>query len=209
VNGDDSTSRFNTIYGARFGTDLGTERGKLRGRDADLGVGNRQLIVLPGIVVLNWRYNSDVIWRGEERVLLGVNARNIEQWSAYVGLASIANNDSEFGFSTDNARVELDSATGELILVVITALMGEWSALNRFSYQVVVTSRANRSRDHGTDNLAGGADADMDKSVWRSDHLDSCTAATRHSEGNEAFTAKVGAGVPASAWGHAASLGRA
>jgi len=35
--------------------------------------------------------------------------------------------------------VELDPASGELILVVNTALMGEWSALNRFSYQVVVT----------------------------------------------------------------------
>jgi hypothetical protein len=107
--------------------------------DADLGVGNRRLIVLSGIVVLNWRYDSDVIWRGEERVLLGVYARNIEQWSAYIGLASIANDESEFVFATDNARIELDPATGELILVVNTALSGEWSALNRFSYQVVVT----------------------------------------------------------------------
>ena len=47
--------------------------------------------------------------------------------------------ESGFVFATDWARVELDHATGELILVVNTALMGEWSALHRFSYQVVAT----------------------------------------------------------------------
>lgn len=107
--------------------------------DADLGVGNRRLIVASGIVLLAWRYDSDETWRGEERVLLGIHARDLEQTSAYVGLASIANDESGFVFATDAARVDLNPDNGELELVVKTALMGEWSALNRFAYQVVAT----------------------------------------------------------------------
>ncbi|ORA29321.1 hypothetical protein [Mycobacterium aquaticum] len=107
--------------------------------EADLGVANRWLLVMSGIVLLEWRYDSDVVLRGEERVLLGVHARDLEQWSAYVGLASIQNSESGFLFATDWARVELDPNTGELVLIVNTALMGEWSALHRFSYQVVAT----------------------------------------------------------------------
>jgi hypothetical protein len=108
--------------------------------EADLGVGNRRLMVLSGIVLMEWRYDSDEVRRSEERVLLGVYARDLEQWSAHVGLASIQNDESAFAFAADWARVELNSDTGELELVVNTALMGEWSALHRFSYQVVVTA---------------------------------------------------------------------
>ena len=107
--------------------------------EADLGVANRRLLVMSGIVLLGWRRDSDEVLHGEETVLLGVHARDLEQWSAYVGLASIQNSESGFVFATDWARVELDHTTGELILVVNTALMGEWSALHRFSYQVVAT----------------------------------------------------------------------
>lgn len=107
--------------------------------DADLGVGNRRLIVASGIVLVSWRYNSDVTFRGQERVWLDIYAREVEQWSAFVGLASIANGESGFVFATDSARVEVNEGSGELSLLVNDALMGEWSALNRFSYQVVAT----------------------------------------------------------------------
>jgi hypothetical protein len=107
--------------------------------DADLGVGNRRLIVASGIVLVSWRYNSDETFRGQERVWLNIYARELEQWSAFVGLASIANGESGFVFATDSARVEINDGSGELSLVVNDALMGEWSALNRFSYQIVAT----------------------------------------------------------------------
>lgn len=113
--------------------------GSMRVIDADLGVGNRRLIVASGIVIMNFRYDSDATWRGQERVWLGIFARDLEQSSAFVGLAAIANDESGYVFATDSARVELDQSSGELSLVVDDAVMGESSSLYRFGYQVVVT----------------------------------------------------------------------
>jgi hypothetical protein len=107
--------------------------------DADLGVGNRHLLVISGIAIYMWRVDGDDLEQDQVRVKLGVYARELEQASPFVGLASIANDDSEFVFATDRAEVELDPDTGELSLVVHTALLGEWSGFNRFSYQVVAT----------------------------------------------------------------------
>jgi hypothetical protein len=108
--------------------------------DADLGVGNRRLIVASGIVLVSWRRNSDEgTLPGDERVWLDIYARELEQWSAFVGLASIANGKSGFVFATDSARVEINKDSGELSLVINDALAGEWSALLRFSYQIVAT----------------------------------------------------------------------
>jgi hypothetical protein len=107
--------------------------------DADLGVANRRLLVLSGIALTDWKLDSDELHRGETQVRLGVYASNLEQWSAFVGLAHISNDETSFVFATDTARVELDPNTGELLLFVNTALLGEWSYLGRISYQVVVT----------------------------------------------------------------------
>ncbi len=107
--------------------------------DADLGVKDRRLLVLSGIALTDWKLDSDELHRGETQVRLGVYASNLEQWSVFVGLASIANDETGFVFAADTARVELDSHSGELLLFVNTALLGEWSYLGRISYQVVVT----------------------------------------------------------------------
>jgi hypothetical protein len=107
--------------------------------DADLGADNRHLLVMSGIAIYMWRIDTDELARGEVRVKLGVYARNLEHASPFVGLASIANDESEFVFATDYARVDLDPDTGELSLYVRTALQGEWSGFNRFAYQVVAT----------------------------------------------------------------------
>lgn len=107
--------------------------------DADLGVGGRRLLVLSGIALTDWKLDSDELHRGETQVRLGVFARNLEQWSVHVGLASIGNDETEFVFATDTARVDLDPQTGELLLFFKTALLGEWSYLGRVSYQVVAT----------------------------------------------------------------------
>jgi hypothetical protein len=107
--------------------------------DADLGAANRRLLVMSGIALIDFRYDSDELWRGQTQVRLGVFASNLEQWSAFVGLAVIGNDESPFVFAADTATVSLDKMTGELLLDINTALMGEWSYLGRISYQVVVT----------------------------------------------------------------------
>jgi hypothetical protein len=108
--------------------------------DADLGVGNRHLLVISGIAICDWRVDTDGLVPGEWRVKLGVYARNLEQASAFVGLASVANDDSEFTFACDAARLDPpDPDTGELSLIVNSAVQGEWSSLNRFGFQVVAT----------------------------------------------------------------------
>jgi len=107
--------------------------------DADLGVGNRHLLVMSGIAIYMWTIDTDELTHGEVRVMLGVYARELEHASPFVGLASIANDESEFVFATDYARLDLDPDTGELSLYVRTALQGEWSGFNRFAYQVVAT----------------------------------------------------------------------
>jgi len=107
--------------------------------DADLGVHNRHLLVMSGIAIYNWRIDTDEVQYGEVRVKLGVYARELEQASPYVGLATIANGESEFVFAVYRARVDLDPDTGELSLHVNTAVQGEWSEFYRFGYQVVAT----------------------------------------------------------------------
>ncbi len=107
--------------------------------DADLGVANRRLLVLSGIALCNLDSSDDDLHRDETVVRLGVYARNLEQWSAFVGLASIANDETGFVFATDTTQVSLDPQSGELLLTTFLALQGDDSSLHRFSYQVVVT----------------------------------------------------------------------
>ena len=86
-----------------------------------------------------WKIDSDELHHEELCVRLGFYARNLEQATAYVGLASIANDETAYVFATDTARVELDTETGEVLLWVHLALLGEWSFLGRVGYQVVAT----------------------------------------------------------------------
>ena len=106
--------------------------------EADLG-GGLHLLVLSGIALTNWEVDTDEVQRGETHVRLGVYASKMKEWSAFVGLGSIANDETGFVFAVDTARVELDKGTGELVLVFKPALMGEPSAMWRVSYQVVAT----------------------------------------------------------------------
>ena len=107
--------------------------------DADLGVGGRRLLVLSGIAMTEWDLDSDEVHRNTTVVRLGVYARDLEQWSAFVALASIANDETGFVFATDTAEVGLDAESGEMLLTIHTALQGEESSLHRISYQVVAT----------------------------------------------------------------------
>ncbi|QAY69557.1 hypothetical protein [Xylanimonas protaetiae] len=105
--------------------------------DVDLGVGGRRLIVASGIACPEWKIDTDEVAHGADTILLHIPADRVEQVSVHVGLASITNDDSSYTFAVDEARVAVDEATGELVLSVKSALMGEWSSLSRYSYQVV------------------------------------------------------------------------
>lgn len=107
--------------------------------DADLGVDNRRLLVISGIGIYGWLIDTDETAVGEIEIRTGIFARDFEQGSVFVGLASIGNDDSEFVFAVDRATVQLDPNTGELYVHAHTALMGEWSSFNRIAYQIVAT----------------------------------------------------------------------
>ncbi|WP_396928741.1 hypothetical protein [Mycolicibacterium sp.] len=108
---------------------------------ADLAIGGRQLVVISGIACPGWKVDDDdEAQRQECRVLLREPADDLETATVHVGLASIGNDDTAWVFATDMARVEVDPTTEELVLVVNLALMGDVSTLNRFSYQVVLTT---------------------------------------------------------------------
>ncbi|MCA2272545.1 hypothetical protein JF780_07095 [Mycobacterium intracellulare] len=109
--------------------------------DADLGVLGRHLVVISGIACPNWKINDDN--RHADKCVLHLRERvdDIEGTPAvFVGLASVANGESEYTFATDAATVDVDDA-GELVLHTDLVLIGEWSALSRFSYQIVLTTR--------------------------------------------------------------------
>jgi hypothetical protein len=108
---------------------------------ADLAVGGRQLVVISGIARPEWKVDDDDEAKRQEcRLLLREPADDLETSTVHVGLASIGNDDTAWVFATDTARIEVDPTTEELVLVVNLALMGDVSTLNRFSYQVVLTT---------------------------------------------------------------------
>jgi hypothetical protein len=107
--------------------------------EADLGVANRRLLIMSGLAMVNWVIDTDELTGAETRVNLGVFARDLESASPFVGLAHIANDETGFAMAVDQAKVQLDPATGELFLYFKMALMGEWSSLERVGYQVVAT----------------------------------------------------------------------
>lgn len=66
------------------------------------------------------------------------------QWSATVGLASIANTESDFIFATDKVGIDFDLVDNIkwLVLTCDLAVQGDESSLNRFSYQLNVIVEA-------------------------------------------------------------------
>ncbi|GAT01221.1 hypothetical protein [Mycolicibacterium fortuitum] len=116
---------------------------------ADLGAFGRELVVISGIACPDWGIDDDHVHR--EKCVLHLRERvdNVEHAAVHVGLASIANGESEFIFGTDATQLDVDAA-GELVLTTDLALMGESSALSRFGYQIVLTTRKVTTEISGT-----------------------------------------------------------
>lgn len=101
----------------------------------------RTLLIFTGIPLVEFASSGDLdIHREQVRINLGrrVQRRPAEsEFAAVVGLASIANTDSDFTFGTDGVDVEI-KRDGELVLVVNIAVQGDTSHLSRFSFQLTV-----------------------------------------------------------------------
>ncbi len=115
---------------------------------ADLGVLGRAMVIISGIARPEWRINDDHIHHTPCVLHLQERVDDLEQWTVSVGLASIGNDDTAYAFATDEATLSVDDS-GELVLTTQLALMGEPSALSRFGYQIVCTSR------HVTSGITG------------------------------------------------------
>ncbi|MDQ1638371.1 MAG: hypothetical protein QOF62_1710 [Pyrinomonadaceae bacterium] len=99
---------------------------------------NRRLHIMSGIAIPAWEINDDSkIYRDLCEVRLGVTLPDFIQATCQVGLASVSNGESSFLFALDEAWVEPDKTSGELILFVRLALNGEDSSLARFGFQIV------------------------------------------------------------------------
>lgn len=119
-----------------------------------VGEPSRQLLVMSGIAIpAFWTNHDEEVNRTEIVVHLGVFVARLEHATAHVGLASIANDETNFLFALDNARVELDPRSGELLLKVDAALLGEETWLHRFGYQIVAHVHRVAARISGTIRL--------------------------------------------------------
>jgi len=118
--------------------------------EVDLIDPTRKLHIFSGIAVPGFHIDdNDNIHRIPVVVDLGMALPDLQQATAQVGLASISNDESEFVFATDSARVEASGTTGQLTLSVDIALMGDNSSLSRFGFQVVVVGGVHATRVSG------------------------------------------------------------
>jgi hypothetical protein len=106
--------------------------------DFILGAPRKRMLVISGIAIPDADTNDDDDV-GHPRVIvkLGVSVRSIENASVIVGLASITNDDSNFVYATDAAKVFADPQSGELTLDINTSLCGDGTWLSRIGYQIV------------------------------------------------------------------------
>lgn len=117
----------------------------------DLTEPNKQMVICSGIAIPEWSVHDDgTVYHESVTLNLRQTVVNIDQASVVVGLASIGNGKTNNLFSCDVASVSRDATSGELILNVDLALMGDPSALNRFGYQVVATVTTQKTGISGT-----------------------------------------------------------
>lgn len=108
--------------------------------DVDLGQANRRLMIFSGIAIPQWSVNDDEhTYRESCTVNLRRTVLAVDQATVSIGLASIGNDDTTFLFAADNAGLDIDPVSQELLLKVDMALQGEHTGLARFGYQVVTT----------------------------------------------------------------------
>ena len=109
--------------------------------EVDIDVPNRKMVIFSGIAIPEWSvFDDDDNLQDTYTVNLHYPVLAVDQATMAVGLASVGNGDTDFLFACDATELDIDPITQELSLKVSLANRGNPSALNRFSYQVVVTA---------------------------------------------------------------------
>ena len=115
-----------------------------------LGPKSQRLMIFSGIAIPEFWTNHDEEMSTTEIVVhLNAFVASLDRAVSHVGLASIANDETNFVFALDASKVELDEA-GELILKVTASLLGEETYIHRFGYQVVAHVHPVAARISGT-----------------------------------------------------------
>lgn len=111
----------------------------------------QRLLIMSGIAVPEFRTNHDEeVAQAEIIVRLGQFVASLDEGAVTnLGLASIENDETNFLFRVDSGQLELEAASGELILRVQAAILGENTYLHRFSYQIVAHVRRQRAEISG------------------------------------------------------------
>ncbi|MBA3325076.1 MAG: hypothetical protein H0T41_07395 [Rhodobacteraceae bacterium] len=105
---------------------------------------------MSGIAVPEFRTNHDEETSQTEIIVrLGVHVAVLETAVTDLGLASIENDETNFLFAVDSGQLELEAGSGELILRVVAAILGENTHIHRFSYQIVAHVRRARAQISG------------------------------------------------------------
>jgi hypothetical protein len=111
----------------------------------------QRLLILSGIAIPEFWTNHDEETKQDVVVVkLGVHVAVLDRATAHVGLASIANDETNFLFALTGPQVEVEPGTGELLLRVPAAILGEKTLIHRFGYQVVAHVRKVSARISGT-----------------------------------------------------------
>ena len=109
------------------------------------------MVVFSGIAIPEfWTNHDEEVKQDEIIVRLGIHVSVLERSVVHVGLASIKNDETNFLFALDTAKLEVESGSGELLLKVTGAILGEHTAIHRFGYQGVAHVRKVTARISGT-----------------------------------------------------------
>ena len=116
-----------------------------------LGEPAQRLMIFSGIAIPDfWTNHDEEVKQGEIVVRLGVHVATLDGGVVHVGLASIKNDETNFLFALDTARLEVEPATGELLIRVTAAVLGEQTSIHRFGYQAVARVHKVSARIAGT-----------------------------------------------------------
>lgn len=118
--------------------------------EAHVGEPAKRLLIFSGIAIPEFWTNHDEEVNTQDIVVhLNAFVSSLDKAVSHVGLASIANDETNFLFALDVSKVELDQS-GELLLHVWASILGEETLIHRFGYQVVAHVHPVAARIAGT-----------------------------------------------------------
>jgi hypothetical protein len=110
-----------------------------------------RLAIFSGIAIPEfWTNHDEETSETDIVVRLNYHVAGLDRSVVHVGLASIENDETNFLFAVTMGKLEVEPGTGELLLRVWAAILGEQTLIHRFGYQIVAHVRAVAARISGT-----------------------------------------------------------